>query len=87
MCSLQFADGTLLFFNYGSSLMDNLRQTLELFEWCSSQKVNWDKSALCGINVAESELLSMAAILKCKVDHLPAIYLGLPLVGRSHFKT
>ena len=81
MCSFQFADDTLLFCNYDSSMMDNLRQTLELFELCSSQKVNWVKLALCGTNVAESELLSMAAILKCKVDHLPFIYLGLPLGG------
>ena len=38
-----------------------------MFEWCSGQKVNWDKSALSGVNVGDEELLQMAGKLSCKV--------------------
>ncbi|KAA0068198.1 hypothetical protein E5676_scaffold392G00980 [Cucumis melo var. makuwa] len=38
--------------------------------------VNWEKSALCGVNVDEIELMSTASSLGCKADHLPLFYLG-----------
>lgn len=46
---LQFADDTLIFCKYDDKMLENLRKTIELFEWCSGQKVNWEKSAICGI--------------------------------------
>lgn len=47
---LQFKDDTLLFCKY-DNMLENLKQTIKLFEWCSGQKVNWDELTLCGINV------------------------------------
>lgn len=37
---LQFADATLLFCKYDDEMLENLRKTIDLFEWCSGQKVN-----------------------------------------------
>lgn len=37
---LQFADDTLLFCKYDCNMLVTLKQTIEVFEWCSSQKVN-----------------------------------------------
>lgn len=58
-----------------------MRKTIELFEWCFGQKVNWDKSALYGINIDDNEVSSVAAKLNCKIEKLPIMYLGLPLGG------
>lgn len=57
---LQFADDTLIFSKYDDEMLKNLRKTIELFEWCSSQKVNWEKSAICGINIDDNKVLSVA---------------------------
>ena len=46
----------LIFCKYDGEMLENLRKTTELFEWCSGQKVNWDKSALCGINIEDNEM-------------------------------
>ena len=78
---LQFADDTLLFCKYDFDMLEVLRKTIEFFEWCSGQKVNWEKSALCGLNIDDSEVKSTAARLNCKAEKLPLMYLGLPLGG------
>lgn len=62
-------------------MLDTLIQTIDLFEWCSSQKVNWEKSALYGANVDEASLNSTTAWINCKAGSVPFIYLGLPLGG------
>lgn len=62
-------------------MLNALIEIIELFEWCSDQEVNWEKSALCGLNIDEDKLLSTSTRLHCKVESLPFLYLGLPLVG------
>ena len=47
----------------------------------SDQKINWEKSAICGLNIEDSKVISTANILNCKVESLPFIYLSLPLGG------
>lgn len=69
----------LLFCKYDEEMIENLKKTIEIFEWCSNQKVNWERSALCGINIEENKLISVAGKLNCKAEHLPFLYLGLPL--------
>ena len=49
-------------------MVENLKRTLEIFEWCSSQKINWEKSALCGINIEDNKLSLMVARLLCKIE-------------------
>ena len=78
---LQFADDALLFCKYDEEMMENLKKTLLVFEWCSGQKINWEKSAICGLNIEDSKVISTANILNCKVESLPFIYLSLPLGG------
>jgi len=43
----------------------------------SGLKVNFNKSMLVGINIAESWLNEAASILNCKVGKVPFLYLGL----------
>ena len=61
--------------------MVKLKDTLELFEWCSGQKINWEKSALSGVNLSQEELNYMVGILGCHAEKRPFMYLGLPLGG------
>ena len=78
---LQFANDTLLFYKFDEEMMENLRKTLLVFKWCSGQKINWEKSATCDLNIEDSKVISTANILNCKVESLPFAYLSLPLGG------
>lgn len=81
MCLSQFANDTLIFCKYDDGMLDVHIKAIELFEWCYSQNVNWEKSTLCGINVDEEKLISTSSRLQCKVELLPFLYHGLPLGG------
>lgn len=48
---LQFANDTLIFCKYDDNMLNALIEITQLFEWCSGQKVNKEKSALCGLNI------------------------------------
>lgn len=63
-------------------LLDILVQTVGLFEQCTGQKVNWEKSAIYGVNIEEYILSSTAARLNCKAGTFPFTYMGLPLGGQ-----
>lgn len=76
----QFADD-VLFCKNDEAMVDTLIQIIGLFERCSGPKVNWDKSALYGVNIDEATLKSTTARINCKVGLLSFIYLGLPLGG------
>ena len=76
---LQFVDDTLIFCKNDEAMMEILRKTLVLCEWCSGQKVNWKRSAICGINIEERMINETASRLRCKIEKLPFMYLGLPL--------
>lgn len=78
---LHFADDTLLFCKDDGKMLNAFINIIELFVWCSGQKVNWEKSALCGINIDEDKLLYTALKLNCKIGSLPFLYLELPLSG------
>lgn len=62
-------------------MLNTLILTIELFEWCSGQKVNWEKFALCGINVDVSKLHEVASRLHCNVEYLSFMYFDIPLGG------
>ena len=60
---LQFADDTLLFCKYDVNVLFKLKEAIILFKWRSGQKVNWEKSALSGVNVGADELTQTTNLL------------------------
>lgn len=62
---LHFADDTLLFCKDDGKMLNAFINIIELFVRCSGQKVNWEKSALCSINIDEDKLLYTASKLNC----------------------
>jgi hypothetical protein len=78
---LQFTDDTLLLGTKSWANVRALRAVLTLFADMSGLKVNFNKSMLVGINIAESWLNEAASILNCKVGKVPFLYLGLSIGG------
>jgi hypothetical protein len=78
---LQFADDTLLLCAKSWANVRALRAVLTLFAEMSGLKVNFNKSMLVGINIADSWLYEAASILNCKVGKVPFVYLGLSIGG------
>jgi len=76
---LQFADDTLLLAAKSWANVRALRAVLSLFVVMSSLKVNYHKSLLVGINIADSWLNEAASILHWKVGKVPFLYLGLSI--------
>jgi hypothetical protein len=60
-----------------------LRVVLLLFELMSGLKVNFHKSMLVGVNIADSWLHETASALRCKVGNVSFLYLGLSIGGDS----
>ncbi|XP_050212856.1 uncharacterized protein LOC126664492 [Mercurialis annua] len=80
---LQFADDTLLFIPNNLEMVRNLLRILRCFELISGLQINFQKSAIVGLNVDDASLNAAAEILQCKIDFLPFTYLGLPLGSKS----
>ncbi|MCH79613.1 cysteine-rich receptor-like protein kinase, partial [Trifolium medium] len=78
---LQFADDTLLMGVKSWANVRALRAVLVLFEAVSGLKVNFHKSMLVGVNIAESWLAEAASMLGCVVGKVPFVYLGLAIGG------
>lgn len=49
-------------------MLETLIHTIELFECCSGQRLNWEKSAVCGINVDDSKMQAVSSHLNCKIE-------------------
>ncbi|GAU40168.1 hypothetical protein TSUD_292720 [Trifolium subterraneum] len=76
---LQYADDTLCI---GEATVDNLwtlKAMLRGFEMASGLKVNFWKSCLIGVNVANDFLDMATEFLNCQRGLLPFKYLGLPV--------
>lgn len=76
---LQFTDDTIIFCNNDVEEMGNIKRILRCFQLMSGLKINYSKSSLCGINVRQEDVTSLAQIMGCKSEGLPIKYLGLPL--------
>ena len=68
---LQFADYILIFCKLEEAILENLQKTSELFKWCSGKKINWEKFSICGINIEDNKVSSVASRLNCKIESLP----------------
>jgi len=78
---LQFADDTLLLGVKSWANVRSLREVLSLFAVMSGLKLNFHKSLLVGINIADSWLNEAASILHCKVGKVPFYILACRLVA------
>jgi len=78
---LQFTDDTLLLGAKSWANVRALRLVLTLFAEMSGLKVNFHKSMLVGINIAESWLNEAASIINCKAGKVLFLYLGLSIGG------
>jgi len=78
---LQFTDDMLLLGVKSWVNVRDFRAFLVLFEAMSGLKVNFHKSMLVDININKSWLLEAASNLSCKIERIPFIYLGLPILG------
>jgi len=78
---LQFADDTLLLGANSWANVRALRAVLSLFAYMSGLNVNFNKSILVGVNIADSWLNEAASILNCKFGKIQFLYLGLSIGG------
>ncbi|XP_073261473.1 uncharacterized protein [Populus alba] len=76
---LQFADDTLISSYDKSASIQNVKRILQCSELVSGLKVNFFESTSIGFG-PDSEIISdMALSLRCKVESLHSMYLGLPI--------
>jgi hypothetical protein len=76
---IQYVDDTLVILPADYCQLYHLREVLQTFASSTGLKVNFDKSFLVPINVAEEECPSLTDDLGCQLGSLPFTYLGLPL--------
>jgi hypothetical protein len=56
-----------------------LKVLLNKFVDSTELKVNFNKSSIIPINMADSKMATFAAALRCQAGSLPFTYLGLPM--------
>lgn len=76
-----YSDDTLVLCKADERQLLYLKTILLAFEAISGLHVNWGKSIIFSVN-ADHAILKLAAILRCKVENFPTIYLGMPLGAR-----
>jgi hypothetical protein len=78
--SLQYADDTILFVDSCKEKAEDLKWILNYFELVSGMRVNYHKSEVVPINIAQrEEVENFAGIFGCPVGEFPIKYLGIPL--------
>ncbi|XP_057452728.1 uncharacterized protein LOC130744569 [Lotus japonicus] len=78
---LQFADDSLLFSDCDELQFQSLAMAIEAYLYSSWLKVNFNKSAVYGVNANSSMVQQAATWWNFKIGTLPFIYLGSPLGG------
>jgi len=76
---LQFADDTILFCEANWSELIIIKRILRCFEIISGLKINFQKSAACGVGILTQLVKDFVDRLNCSYQNLPLVYLGLPL--------
>lgn len=64
-----------------------MKRVLRCFEVMSGLKINFHKSAMCGVRISDSEVKDFAEELNCKTQKLPMMYLGLPVGANPRRKS
>jgi hypothetical protein len=76
---IQYADDTLLIRQACSRQLLFLKGILEAFAQSTGLRVNFAKSCLLPINLANEKAAHLAGLFGCKLESFPFTYLGLPL--------
>ncbi|GMI80386.1 hypothetical protein HRI_001707900 [Hibiscus trionum] len=84
---LQFADDLMLLSTAKEEKVRNVKRVLRIFEIVSGLKLNMKKTKIYGINVKQDDLSAWAASIKCELDSLPTMYLGMSLGHNRNSKT
>lgn len=77
--TLQYADGTLILLKGETDQATALKEILDSFTRFSGLQINYHKSTLVPIHLAEESKEMVTQILQCPTSSLPCSYLGLPL--------
>jgi hypothetical protein len=64
-------DDTLLFLKTDTNMLEHIKWALKGFEGILELKTNFAKSELILLNLSESETITSAFILQCKISTLP----------------
>jgi hypothetical protein len=79
---LQYADDTMTLIELTDVGIANLKALLLCFENMLGLKINFDKSKVVVIGMAEAAKCRVANMLNCKLEKFPIKYLGLPMRDR-----
>ena len=76
---LQYANDTMLLFEPDDNSIASIKLLLLAFELLSGIKINFLKSEVITMGMADHESRRVANLLNCKLGSLPTKYLGLPV--------
>ncbi|XP_057811570.1 uncharacterized mitochondrial protein AtMg01250-like [Salvia miltiorrhiza] len=82
---LQYADDTMFVASDKKENAWDFKSILRLFELLSGLTVNFDKSNIMGVGIAEPKCDEMAEIMDCKVGEIPTKYLGIKIGMRLNW--
>ncbi|KAK1321143.1 hypothetical protein QJS10_CPA03g01111 [Acorus calamus] len=76
---VQYADDTIILSEADEYFIRGIHLICRVFSLLSGLQINFEKSAMLGINVGRQELDAYADIFQCQVQEFPVRHLGLPL--------
>ena len=79
MSHLFFADDAVFIGEWNLDNALSLISILMCFKKASGLQVNYEKSSLYGVGLDQQSVESLANLLGCKADKLPAKFLGIPI--------
>lgn len=78
---LEFADDILIFCKDDDVMLNNRIKVIKAYAWLSGFTVNWEKSAVRGINIQPKKVQQVASFMNCQIASFTFLYLGLPFGG------
>ena len=76
---LQYADDIVIFVRNTQPTLRNLKFILYCYESMSGMKINYEKSEVFVVGIADTEHIKIAEFFGCKVGAWPMTYLGMPV--------
>lgn len=76
---IQYADDTILILPADIEVMRIIKGLLDSYARATGLKINYNKSQMIPINIANEKTSELAAAMGCQIGTMPFTYLGLPL--------